>query len=38
MQRRPDLYAFTRQDHALLWRRDQRAHDLLTPHIGDDIT
>lgn len=35
MQLRPDLYAFTRQDHALLWRRDQRAHDLLTPHIGD---
>jgi fatty acid desaturase len=32
---RPDLYTFTRQDHALLWRRDQSALDLLTPRAGD---
>jgi fatty acid desaturase len=32
---RPDLYAFTRQDTDLLWRRDASPSDLLTPRYGD---
>jgi fatty acid desaturase len=35
---RPDLYTFTRQDHALLWRRDTSAAQRLAPHRGDSTT